>query len=84
MGERGREISDDNKRWDDRTDRMTFEVRNGNKTVRSVWRNSATLSESKRDGLAARDTGNNSEALDRAAGVVPPQPMLDAVIEGRS
>jgi hypothetical protein len=47
---------------------MTFEVRNGNKTVRSVWRNSATLSESKRDGLAARDTGNNSEALDRAAG----------------
>jgi hypothetical protein len=38
LAEEGREISDD-KRWDDRTDRMTFEVRKGNTTVRSVWRN---------------------------------------------
>jgi hypothetical protein len=36
----GREISDDNKRWDDRTDRITFDVQKGNATVRSVWTNS--------------------------------------------
>ena len=40
LAEEGREISDDNKRWDDRTDRMTFEVQKGNTTVRSVWTNS--------------------------------------------
>jgi ribonuclease HI len=42
LAEKGREISDDDKRlrWDDRTDRMTFEVRKGNTTVRSVWTNS--------------------------------------------
>ena len=40
LAEKGREISDDNKRWDDRTDRMTFEVRKGDTTVRSVWTNS--------------------------------------------
>ena len=41
LAEEGREISDDNKRWwDVRTDRMTFEVQKGNKTVRSVWTNS--------------------------------------------
>ena len=34
LAEEGREISDDDKRWDDRTDRMTFEVRKGNTTVR--------------------------------------------------
>jgi hypothetical protein len=38
--EEGREISDDNKRWDVQTDRMTFEVQKGNTTVRSVWTNS--------------------------------------------
>jgi ribonuclease HI len=36
LAEEVREISDDDKRWDDRTDRMTFEVRKGNTTVRSV------------------------------------------------
>jgi len=36
LAEEGREISDDNKRWDVRTDRMTFEVQKGNTTVRSV------------------------------------------------
>jgi len=41
LAEEGREISDDDKRWDDQTDRMTFEVRKGNTTVRSVWTNSA-------------------------------------------
>ena len=40
LAEEGREISDDNKRWDVRTDRMTFEVQKGNTTVRSVWTNS--------------------------------------------
>jgi hypothetical protein len=39
LAEEGREISDDNKMWDDRTDRMTFEVQKGNTTVRSVWTN---------------------------------------------
>ena len=33
LAEEGREISDDDKRWDDRTDRMTFEVRKGNNTL---------------------------------------------------
>jgi hypothetical protein len=37
LAEEGREIPDDNKRWDDRTERMTFELRKGNKTVHSVW-----------------------------------------------
>ena len=40
LAEEGREISDDDKRWDDRTDRTTFEVRKGNMTARSVWTNS--------------------------------------------
>jgi ribonuclease HI len=40
LAEEGREVSDDNKRWDVRTDRMTFEVQKGNTTVRSVWTNS--------------------------------------------
>jgi hypothetical protein len=40
LAEKGPEISDDTKRWDDRTDRMTFEVQKGNTMVRSVWTNS--------------------------------------------
>jgi hypothetical protein len=40
LAEEGRGISDDNERWDVRTDRMTFEVQKGNTTVRSVWTNS--------------------------------------------
>jgi hypothetical protein len=40
LGEKGREISNDDKRWDDRTDRMMFEVRKGDTTVCSVWTNS--------------------------------------------
>jgi ribonuclease HI len=40
LTEEGREISDDKKRWDVRTDRMTFEVQKGHTTVRSVWTNS--------------------------------------------
>ena len=39
LAEEGRQISDDNKRWDVRTDRMTFEVQKGSTTVRSVWTN---------------------------------------------
>jgi hypothetical protein len=42
LAEEGRETTDDNR--DDQTDRMTFEVRNGNKvTVRSVWMNSGLM-----------------------------------------
>jgi ribonuclease HI len=40
LAEEGRTISDDDKRWDDRTDWMTFEVQKGDTTVRSVWTNS--------------------------------------------
>jgi hypothetical protein len=40
LAEKGREISGDNKRWDDLTDRMTFQVLKGDTTVRSVWTNS--------------------------------------------
>jgi ribonuclease HI len=40
LAEEGRHISDDNKRWDVQTDRMTFEVQRRNTTVRSVWTNS--------------------------------------------
>jgi len=36
LAEEGHEVSDDNKRWDVRTDRMTFEVQKGNTTVHSV------------------------------------------------
>ena len=52
LAEKGREISDDDKRWDDRTDRMTFEVRKGNTTVRSVWTNSVRNAFRKQAGWA--------------------------------
>ena len=52
LAEKGREISDDNKRWDDRTDRMTFEVRKGDTTVRSVWTNSVRNAFRKQAGRA--------------------------------
>jgi hypothetical protein len=47
-----REISGDDKRWDDRTDRMTFEVRKGNTTVRSVWTNNVRNAFRKQAGWA--------------------------------
>ena len=41
LAEEGRGLSDDDKRWDDRTDRMTIEVRKRNHPfLRSVWTNS--------------------------------------------
>jgi ribonuclease HI len=52
LPEKGREISDDNKRWDDRTDLMTFEVRKGDTTVRSVWTNSVRNAFQKQVGRA--------------------------------
>ena len=52
LAEKGREISDDNKRWDDRTDRMTLEVRKGYTTVRSVWTNSVRNVSRKQAGWA--------------------------------
>ena len=45
-------MSDDDKRWDDRTDRMTFEVRRGDATVSSVWTNSVGNAFRKQAGLA--------------------------------
>ena len=54
LAEEGREISDDDKRWDDQTDWMTFEVQKGNTTVRSVWTNSVRNAENKRTGLSYR------------------------------
>ena len=52
LAEEGRGMSDDDKWWDDRTDRMTFEVRRGTRRYaqrgRAVY---ATHSGSKRDGL---------------------------------
>ena len=52
LAEEGREISDDDKRWDDRTDRMMFEVRKGNMTARSVWTNSVRNAFRKQAGWA--------------------------------
>jgi hypothetical protein len=51
LAEEGREIPDDTKRWDDRTDRMTFEVHKGNTTVRSVWTNSVRYAFRKQAGF---------------------------------
>ena len=45
-------MSDDDKRWDDRTDRMTFEVRRGDSTVSSVWTNSVSNAFQKQAGWA--------------------------------
>ena len=40
LAEEGLTLSDEEKRWDDRTDWMTFEVQKGDTTVSSVWTNS--------------------------------------------
>ena len=45
-------MSDDDTRWDDRTDRMTFEVRRGDATVSSVWTNSVRNAFRKQAGWA--------------------------------
>jgi ribonuclease HI len=52
LAEEGRTISDDDKRWDYRTDRMTFEVQKGDTTVRSVWTNSVRNAFRKQAGWA--------------------------------
>jgi ribonuclease HI len=52
LAEEGRALLDEEKRWDDRTDRMTFEVRKGNTTVRSVWTNSVRNAFRKQAGWA--------------------------------
>jgi len=64
---------------------MTFELRKENTTVPSQCERIAyaTPSEIKRDGQTARDKSNNGKALDRAS-AIPPQPTLDAVIDGRN
>jgi hypothetical protein len=52
LAEEGREISNDNKRLDDRTDWMTFEVRKGNTTASSVWTNNVRNAFRKQAGWA--------------------------------
>jgi hypothetical protein len=52
LAEKGREISNDNKRWDDRTDWMMIEVRKGDTTVCSVWTNSVRNAFRKQAGRA--------------------------------
>ena len=52
LAEEGRGMSDDDKRWDDRTDRMTFEMRRGDATVSSVWTNSVRNAFRKQAGWA--------------------------------
>jgi hypothetical protein len=52
LAEEGRALSDKEKRWDDRTDRMTFEVRKGDTTVNSVWTNSVRNASRKQAGWA--------------------------------
>jgi hypothetical protein len=52
LAEEGREISNDDKRWDDRTDRMMFEVQKKNTTARSVWTNSVRNAFRKQAGWA--------------------------------
>jgi ribonuclease HI len=52
LAEEGREISNDNKRWDDRTDRMTFTVQKGTRRYAQCGRIAyATPFESKRGGV---------------------------------
>jgi hypothetical protein len=52
LAEEGRALSDEEKRWDDRTDWMTFEVRKGDTTVSSVWTNSVRKAFRKQAGWA--------------------------------
>jgi ribonuclease HI len=52
LAEEGRALSDEKKRWDERTDRMTFEVRKGGTTVSSVWTNSVRNAFRKQAGWA--------------------------------
>jgi hypothetical protein len=52
QAEEGREMSDDDKRRDDQTDGMTFEVRRGDTMVSSVWTNSVRNAFRKQAGWA--------------------------------
>ena len=55
LAEEGRTISDDDQRWDDRTDWMTFEVRKGTRPYDRCGRTAyATPSGNRRDGLNCR------------------------------
>jgi hypothetical protein len=81
LAEEGREISDDDKRWDDRTDRMTFEVRKGNTTARSVWTNSVRNAFRKQAGWAKlQETKQQQSTGQNECGIATTNA---AVIEGR-
>ena len=62
LAEEGRALSDEEKRWDDRTDRMTFEVRKGDTTVSSVWTNSVRNAFRKQAGWAKLQEARTSAA----------------------
>jgi len=69
LAEKGRTISVDDKRWDDRTDRMTFEVRKGDTTVRSVWTNSGNAFRKQPAGWAKLQKVRATAATHRTARV---------------
>ncbi len=73
LAEEGRTISDDDKRWDDRTDRVTFEVQKGDTTVQSVWTNSVRNAFRRQAGWAK---------LQKVRATA--QPTLSAGVKGRS
>ena len=52
LAEEGWTLSDEEKRWDEPTDQMTFEVRKGDTTVSSVWTNSVRKAFRKQAGWA--------------------------------
>jgi hypothetical protein len=62
LAEEGRGMSDNDKRWDDRTDRMTFEVRRGDATVSSVWTNSVRNAFRKQAGWAKLQEARSAAA----------------------
>jgi len=62
LAEEGRAFSDEEKRWDDQTDWMTFEVRKGDTTVSSVWTNSVRNAFRKQAGWAKLQEARTSAA----------------------
>ena len=62
LAEEGQALSDEEKRWDDQTDWMTFEVRKGDTTVSSVWKNSVRKAFRKQAGWAKLQEARTSAA----------------------
>ena len=85
LAEEGRGLPDDDKRWDDRTDRMTLKYGKGTRWYAQCGRTVyATPSENNWGGPSCKSSeSNSSKALDRKS-VVSSQPTLDAGIKGSS